>query len=94
MKIYRNDFNTPQMQIEENKKNIELIASIIKDVYRTNEGVELNTSSISVAKSLTNADQDVVDGWLLDSVGSFFKITGGDDYSLLIEFYSSFRGDD
>lgn len=87
-------YNSLPEQVEENKENIKKLCSYIKDVYHTNEGVVLNTASISVAKSLTNADQDVVDGWLFDSVGSFFKITGGDEYALLIEYYTSFKGED
>ena len=87
-------YNSLPEQVEENKENIKKLCGYIKDAYHTNEGVVLNTASISVAKSLTNADQDVVDGWLFDSVGSFFKITCGDEYALLIEFYTSFKGED
>ena len=84
--------NNPQKQLYENTKEIEKLKNAIKEAYRTNNDVILNTASISVAKSLTNAGADVKDGWLLDSVGSLFKITGGDEDSLLLDFYSSLRG--
>ena len=92
MEINNNKLNSLPQQVEENMKNIQLLAQYLKEAYHTNDGVELNHNSISVAKSLTNADSSVNDGWLLDSIGSLFKITGGDDSSLLIEFYTSFRG--
>ena len=84
--------NNPQKQLYENTKDIEKLKSLIKEAYRTGDNVELNIASISVAKSLTNAGADVKDGWLFDSVGSLFKITGGDEDSLLLDFYSSLRG--
>lgn len=84
--------NNPQKQLYENTKEIERLNNIIKEAYRTNDDVELNIASISVTKSLTNAGADVKTGWLFDSVGSLFKITGGDEDSLLLDFYSSLRG--
>ena len=81
---------SPEQQVWKNMKDIDELQKYIKEAYKCSG--ELNTASISVAKSLTNADASVKEGWLLDTVGSLFKITGGDDDSLLIEFYTSLRG--
>lgn len=91
MKIYKNEFNTLPMQVEENMKNIELLASIIKEAYRSN--VQLLTTDVSIAISDTNANVDTTDGWLIDPIGKIFKITSGDGTNLLIEFYSDIRGE-
>ena len=91
MKIYKNKFNTLPMQVEENMKNIELLASIIKESYRSD--IQLLTTDVSIAISDTNANTDTIDGWLIDPIGKIFKITGGDGTNLLIEFYSDIRGE-
>lgn len=83
---------TMQEQVYKNMEDIDKLAEYLKPCYRCNNGVELNTASISVAKNLTNADASVKNGWLMDNVGSLFKITGGDDDSLLLDFYGSLRG--
>lgn len=90
MEIFKNDYNTMQMQVEENKKNIQKIASIIKESYRSN--VQLSSIDVSVAISDTNADASTTEGWLIDPIGKIFKITSGDGTNLLIEFYSDIRG--
>ena len=81
---------SPEQQVYKNMKDIEELQQYIKEAYSCTG--ELNTASISVAKSLTNAGEDVEEGWLYDSVGNLFKITGGDEDNLLIQFYTSFRG--
>lgn len=83
-------YNSMPEQVEENKKNIKELVSIIKPVYHAN--ISLTTSDVTVAISDTNATADVVDGWLLDTNGLVFKITGGDGTNLLIEFYSDIKG--
>lgn len=90
MKIYKNKFNTLPMQVEENMKNIELIASIIKESYRSD--IQLLTTDVSIAISDTNASADTTEGWLIDPIGKIFKITGGDGTNLLIEFFTDIRG--
>lgn len=90
MKIYKNGFNTLPMQVEENMKNIELIASIVKDAYKCS--LTLLSSDISVAISDTNADSETIDGWLIDQDANVFKITGGDGTNLLLEFYVNLKG--
>lgn len=92
MKIYKNGFNTLPMQVEENMKNIELIASIVKDAYKCS--TSLLSTDVSVAISDTNANADTIDGWLIDQGANVFKITGGDSTNLLIEYYTCLKGQD
>lgn len=81
---------SPEQQVYQNMKDIEDLQEVIKPEYKCT--TELSTSATSVAKSYTNAGEDVDSGWLLDPVGKKFKITGGDEDSLLIVFYTSYQG--
>ena len=81
---------SPEQQVYQNMKDIEELQEVIKPEYKCT--TELSTSATSVAKSYTNAGEDVDSGWLLDPVGKKFKITGGDEDSLLIVFYTSYQG--
>lgn len=81
---------SPEQQVYQNMKDIKALQLKIKEAYKC--AGELNTASISVAKSLTNAGEDVKEGWLLDTVGNLFSITGGDEDSLLLDFYCSIQG--
>ncbi len=85
-KIYRNE----QEQVYQNMKDIEELKSKILESYYCIG--ELNTASIAVARNLTNVPENVEAGWLIDTVGNLFKITGSDENGLLIQFYSSIRG--
>ncbi|MBO7692369.1 MAG: collagen-like protein [Methanobrevibacter sp.] len=85
-KIYRNE----QEQVYQNMKDIEELKSKILESYYCIG--ELNTASIAVARNLTNVPENVETGWLIDTVGNLFKITGSDENGLLIQFYSSIRG--
>lgn len=91
MIINNNKLNSLPQQVEENKNNIMLLASYLKEAYKSS--LPLNVSDVSVAISVTNATADTTDGWLLDSIGKLFKINGGDGTNLLIEYYTSFRGE-
>ena len=92
MIINNNDLNSMPQQVEENKNNIKLLAQYLKEAYRTNNKAEISQDSISIAISLTNAPTDTTNGWLLDGRGNLFKITGGDGYALLLDFYSDLKG--
>ena len=81
---------SPEQQVYQNMKDIEELQDVIKPEYKCT--TELSTSATSVAKSYTNAGEDVDSGWLLDPVGKKFKITGGDEDNLLIVFYTSYQG--
>lgn len=81
---------SPEQQVFKNMKDIEILKSYIKETYKCVG--ELDNASISIAKPLTNVPDGVEDGWLLDPVGNLFKITGADDYSLLLEYYSTIVG--
>ena len=83
-------YNSMPEQVEENKKNIKELVSIIKVAYRST--VDLSNSSVSVAISDTNANIDTVDGWLISQDGYLYKITGGDGVNLLLEFYTDLKG--
>lgn len=90
MKIYKNEFNTLPMQVEENMKNIELLASIIKESYRST--TDLGDTATTIAIADTNANADTIDGWLISQDGYLYKITGGDGTNLLLEYYTRLSG--
>ena len=81
---------SPEQQVFKNMEDIAELQEVIKPEYKCT--TELSTSATSVAKSYTNAGEDVDSGWLLDPVGKKFKITGGDEDNLLIVFYTSCQG--
>lgn len=91
MIINNNKLNSLPKQVEVNMENIEILANYLKDVYKTS--LELNKTDVSIAISNTNAPVDTKDGWLLDSRGLLFHITGGDGTNLLLDFYTDMKGE-
>ena len=91
MEINNNKLNSLPQQVEENMKNIKLLASYLKEAYSTS--LTLNNTDVSIAISDTNASSDTIEGWLIDSIANLFKITSGDGTNLLIEYYTSLRGE-
>lgn len=85
-KIFRNE----QEQVQKNMKDIEVLKQYIKEAYKCSS--ELTSSTDQVLKSSTNVGEDVTSGWLMDSIGNLFTITGGDDTYLLLDFFTSLRG--
>ena len=85
-KTYRNQ----QEQIYKNMEDIQELQNIIKPEYTTAEA--LTSSSTSVAIADTNAPSGTKSGWLLTQDGLKFKINGGDDTNLLLEFYANLKG--
>ena len=81
---------SPEQQVYKNMKDIEALQEIIKPEYKTEEA--LTSSSVSVAIDDTNAPEGTTEGWLLTSDGLKFKITGGDETNLLLEFYADLKG--
>ena len=53
MKVYKNEFNTLPMQVEENMKNIQLLASYLKESFRST--IDLGDTSTTIAIADTNA---------------------------------------
>lgn len=91
MEIINNGLNSLPAQVEENMKNIKKLASYLKEAYKSN--VALTTSSTNVLYSDTNIPDDTIqDGWLFDTSGKLFKITGGYGSYAYITFYSDFKG--
>lgn len=85
-KVFRNE----QEQVQKNMKDIEFLKQYIKEAYKCSS--ELTSATDQVLKSSTNAGEDVTSGWLMDSIGNLFTITGGDDTYLLLDFFTSLRG--
>ena len=81
---------SPEQQVYKNMKDIKNLQEIIKPEYTTDE--TLTSSSVSVAIADTNAPEGTTEGWLLTQDGFKFKITGGDDTNLLLEFYADLKG--
>lgn len=91
MRIINNDLNSMPQQVEENKKNIKLLAQYLKEAYNTS--FDLGDSAVSIAISDTNATTDTTDGWLITHDGYLYKITSGDGTNLLLEYYTYIRGE-
>lgn len=91
MIIKNNKYNSLPEQVQENLENIKTLASIIKELYKCVG--DLGNASVSISRSLTNIPDNESKGWLIDSVGNLYKINGGDNSSLLIEYYSTLRGE-
>lgn len=81
---------SPEQQVYKNMKDIEALQEVIKPEYNTT--AELTDSSVSVALSTTNAPAGTTEGWIITQDGLKFKITGGDETNLLLEFYSDLKG--
>ena len=77
-------------QVDINTKDIKNLKSVLKSSYKTEK--ELETTTITIPITDTNAPQDTTSGWLFDSVGHLYSINGGDDTNLLLEYYTNFRG--
>lgn len=81
---------SPEQQVWQNMKDIEALQEKIKPEYNTT--AELTETSVSVALSTTNAPAGTTEGWIITQDGLKFKITGGDDTNLLLEFYANLKG--
>lgn len=97
MSVYDNELiingeavRSPEQQVYKNMKDIQALKEKIKNMYSCD--TELNTASISVALTRTNAPEGTTEGWLIDTTGNLFKITGGDETNILIQFYSNLQG--
>ena len=77
-------------QVDINTNDIKNLKSVLKSSYKTEK--ELETTTITIPITDTNAPQDTTSGWLFDSVGHLYSINGGDDTNLLLEYYTNFRG--
>lgn len=97
MSVYDNELiingeavRSPEQQVYKNMKDIKSLKETIKPEY--NCSVTLTSSSVSVAIASTNAPEGTTEGWILTQDGLKFKITGGDDTNLLIEYYADLKG--
>ena len=88
MKINGCEYLAPQAQIYKNADDIAELKANQFILYKTDE--ELTSSSVSISRSDTNVG-DADSGYLIDANGLLFKITGGDDDTLLLEYYSLLR---
>ena len=77
-------------QVDINTNEIKNLKSVLKSSYKAEK--ELETTTITIPITDTNAPQDTTSGWLYDSVGHLFSINGGDNTNLLLEYYTNFRG--
>ena len=75
---------------QKNKDDIEWILANMKDCYKCIG--ELNTESISVARSLTDIPEGVETCFLIDTVANLFKVNGIIDDVCVIEFYVNLKG--
>ena len=92
MEIINNKLNSLPQQVEENMENIKLLASYLKEAYKSSD--DLTSSSTTCLLVNTNVPDDVTDGWLLSNNGLLFKIVGNNGISaVLINYYATLRGE-
>lgn len=87
MKINNKEFLNPQQQLYQNTKDIEELKSKVMEWYNTQE--DLSNDATYIARTDTDVPDDVSTGFLVDGYAHLYKITGGDDTTLLLEFYST-----
>lgn len=87
MKINNKEFLNPQQQLYENTKDIENLKTKIIEWYNTQE--DLSNNATYIARTYTNVPDNVSSGFLVDGYAHLYKITGGDNTTLLLEFYST-----
>ena len=90
IRIDGKEIRTESEQVWKNMEDIDKLKETIKPEYTTAEA--LTSSNTSVAIANTNAPSGTKSGWLLTQDGLKFKITGGDDTNLLLEFYANLKG--
>ena len=90
IKIDGKEIRTESEQVWKNMEDIDKLQEAIKPEYTTD--AVLTDTSVSVALTDTNAPAETTKGWLLTHDGLKFKITGGDDTNLLLEFYADLKG--
>ena len=82
---------SPEQQVWQNMKDIKALKLKIKDWYSCS--TELDTTDVSVARTSTNVPDSVSEGFLLDTGGNLFNITGGDEDNLLLYYYATIKGE-
>ena len=87
MKINNKEFLNPQQQLYQNTKDIEELKSKIMEWYNTQEDLSINATFID--RDDTDVPDDVSTGFLVDGYAHLYKIVGGDDTNLLLEYYST-----
>lgn len=87
MKINNKEFLNPQQQLYENTKDIEELKTKVMEWYNTQE--DLSDDTTYIARTYTNVPDNVSTGFLVDGYAHLYKITGGDDTTLLLEYYST-----
>ena len=88
MKINGFEYLPPQAQIYKNAADIEELKANQFILYKKDE--ELTNETVAISRADTNAG-DANKGYLIDANGLLFKINGGDDDTLLLEYYSLLR---
>lgn len=90
MNFIKPNLNSLPEQVDINTNDIKNLKSVLKASYKTEK--ELETTTITLPITDTNAPQGTTCGWLYDSVGHLYSINGGDDTNLLLEYYTSLQG--
>lgn len=83
--------NSPEQQVWENAKAIELLKQYIKPIYQTTE--ELTESSTGVLIEDTNAPAGTKVGWILTEDGLFFQIEDSNETAFMLKFLANFKGE-
>lgn len=90
MKINDKEFLNPQQQLYQNTKDIEELKTKVIEWYLAN--TLLAYTDTSVARENTNVPEGVKSGFLMTETAMIFRIVGGDDETLLIEYWAAVGG--
>ena len=90
MKINNKEFLNPQQQLYQNTKDIEELKTKVMEWYLSY--ALLAYTDTSVAREDTNVPLGVKSGFLMTETAMIFRIVGGDDETLLIEYWAAVGG--
>lgn len=76
-----------ESQVIQNTRDIKELKSKVMEWYNTQE--DLGEIATYIARTDTDVPDNVSTGFLVDGYAHLYKITGGDDTTLLIEYYST-----
>ena len=82
--------NSPEQQVWQNMKDIQMLKSFIKPIYQTTATLTDESTGVLIAD--TNAPVGTKVGWILTEDGLFFQIEDSNETSFLLKFLADLKG--
>ena len=90
MEIINSKYNTLPEQVQENKDNIQTLASYVKPVF--NATIELNTESTTINTNQIRNWEATENAFIIDTVGNIFNIVSVQDNIVYIQYWANIIG--